>query len=171
MAVEHHCMTRVANRKHLHDSVRTTGWLVADRIARLPITLLVGVTLARSLGPEAFGRYSYALALILLLQGIASLGLRSVLVRYLAGSPGDTRTFVATAFRLRLVAGLIAWAIIAIPAWHGGASATEAGLVGILGATLVAQVGEIFDLWFQAQRRAERAVRVAFFPHVLESVA
>jgi len=37
-----------------------TSWLLAERILRMTVALLVGVYVARYLGPERFGLLSYA---------------------------------------------------------------------------------------------------------------
>ena len=41
-----------------------TSWLLGERILRIPASLLVGIYVARYLGPERFGLLSYALIFV-----------------------------------------------------------------------------------------------------------
>ena len=72
---------------------RTVGGLVA--------TILV----ARTLGPEEFGRFQFALALTLLLSFLVMLGLPKLLVRELARRPGEAVVRIDSALLITLVAG------------------------------------------------------------------
>ena len=40
------------------------SWLLGERILRIPVSLLVGIYVARYLGPEHFGLLSYALIFV-----------------------------------------------------------------------------------------------------------
>ena len=41
-----------------------TSWLLGERILRIPVPLLVGIYVARYLGPGRFGLLSYALSFV-----------------------------------------------------------------------------------------------------------
>ena len=41
-----------------------TSWLLGERILRMAVSLLVGIYVARYLGPERFGLLSYALCFV-----------------------------------------------------------------------------------------------------------
>jgi O-antigen/teichoic acid export membrane protein len=72
---------------------RTVGGLVA--------TILV----ARTLGPEEFGRFQFALALTLLLSFLVMLGLPKLLVRELARRPSEAVVRIDSALLITLAAG------------------------------------------------------------------
>ncbi|WP_416262007.1 oligosaccharide flippase family protein [Gibbsiella quercinecans] len=52
---------------------------------------IVSVWLARYLGPEKFGLFNYALAIIAIYTSVASLGMNGVVVRELIRAPEDFR--------------------------------------------------------------------------------
>lgn len=56
----------------------------AIRLASIPLSLGTSVLLARVLGPEAFGRYAFAMALVPLISLLVSGGLRQLLMREVA---------------------------------------------------------------------------------------
>jgi PST family polysaccharide transporter len=88
--------------------------LLAERVLRLGVTLLINAWLARSLGAEQFGEFSFVLALLQFFSVASALGLEAVVVREIArGSAADPTVF-GTALMLR------------------GASATAVGLLAIL---------------------------------------
>ena len=41
-----------------------TSWLLGERVLRMVVSLLVGIYVARYLGPERFGLLSYALSFL-----------------------------------------------------------------------------------------------------------
>ena len=58
-----------------------------DKGLRLVLGLVIGIWMARALGPVKFGQFNYAFAFVALFSSIASLGLDGVLVRNLVNAP------------------------------------------------------------------------------------
>jgi len=59
-------------------SSKNALWLFLDKILRLGVGLVVGVLVARYLGPELFGKWNYAIAFISLISAFATLGLDQI---------------------------------------------------------------------------------------------
>ena len=55
---------RLEGRATLQKILANTGWLFIDKIIRMGVGLLVGVWIARYLGPAQFGLYNYAVAFV-----------------------------------------------------------------------------------------------------------
>lgn len=55
-----------------------SAWLIADKVVRMGLSLIVTVWLARQFGPETFGVWNYAMAFAAFFGAFASLGLDSV---------------------------------------------------------------------------------------------
>ena len=62
---------------------KNTSWLFAEKILRMVVGLFVGVWVARYLGPDKFGLFSYAQSFVGLFTAIATLGLDGIVVREL----------------------------------------------------------------------------------------
>lgn len=60
-----------------------TSWLFGEKILRIIVGLFVGIWVARYLGPERFGLFSYAQSFVGLFSAIATLGLDGIVVREL----------------------------------------------------------------------------------------
>jgi len=91
-----------------------TAWLFAEQILRMIAGFLVGVWVARYLGPEKFGIFSYSLAFVSLFGGIAKLGLDGIVVRDLVKEPEKREVYLGTSFWLKLFGGIITLLIIII---------------------------------------------------------
>lgn len=91
-----------------------TSWLLTERIYRVGLTLLVSVLLARYLGPDLFGQFSYAISLVALLTFLHELGLESVLVKELIERPDDRARIKGTAFVLKIL-GTLTMCLVLVP--------------------------------------------------------
>lgn len=146
-------------RPEVRRTAGSAGWLLADRLLRLVGGLLVGLWVARHLGPADFGRYNFALALSLIVGSVASLGLDAILVRELVREPGREPELLGTALSMRLLGGLAAQlaAVAAAAALRSGDGLAVA-LTAIVGLGGVLQATTVVDLWFQSRVAARDAV-------------
>lgn len=135
------------------------GWILADKVLRQGLTVLIGAWVARHLGPDQYGVLAYALALLAFFQVAAALGADSLLVRDIANQPEQAGEVLGVALRLRLIAGSVAWglAVVAVAALQGW-SHPAVLLIALAGAILVFQPGDLVDLWFQSQSQSRRTV-------------
>lgn len=135
-----------------------TAWLVLDKIVKLGIGLVVGVWVARYLGPEQYGALSFAIAFAGLFGPVATLGLDGIVVRDLVREP-DPGATLGTSFALKSLAGVVmalaAIATVAIIRPHDLLART---LVGIMSAAIVFQAFDCIDFWFQAQVQSRGVV-------------
>ena len=94
---------------------RQAVWMFLARSLRLLAVLFAGVWVSRYLGPEGFGRFSYALSFVALFSAIAHLGSDDILVREFIVRPEGvgTRTILGSSIILRGCSGLT-MAIVAL---------------------------------------------------------
>ena len=97
---------RISNSVDLGKIIANSGWLFADKVVRMGMGLLVGAWVARYLGPERFGLWSFAIALVSLVSSVSGLGLNELLVRDLVAAPVDRPKLLGTAFWLKCAAGV-----------------------------------------------------------------
>ncbi|WP_234736666.1 flippase [Tellurirhabdus bombi] len=136
------------------------GWVFFDRIFRMAAGMLIGVWLARYLGPEQFGQLNYATVFPAILLPVASLGLATVLVTELITKKlASTDELLSTAFFLRLLAGLVSFLAIGVAAYlFYGDQPTLVYMILFSASTLVFQSADVIDLFFQAEVQARRSV-------------
>ena len=91
-----------------------TSWLMAEKIFRSAVLLVVGVYVVRYLGPERFGLLSYAMSFVSLFLPVAMLGLDGIVVRELVKDESRKNELLGTAFFLKLTGGFLVLAVLYI---------------------------------------------------------
>lgn len=125
------------------------------------VGLLVGVWVARYLGPEQFGLLNFALAFTGLFGAIATLGLQGIVVRDIVRDPAGARLTLGTAAMLQLVGGLVSFLLIlAAIAYLRPDDALSRTIVAILGAMMLLKASEIAVFWFESQVQSKYTVWV-----------
>jgi len=125
------------------------------------VGLLVGVWIARYLGPEQFGLLSFALALSGMFGAIATLGLQGIVVRDIVRNPESARLTLGTAAVLQLVGGLVSFLLILVViAYLRPDDALARTVVAILGAMMLFKASEIAVYWFESQVQSKYTVWV-----------
>ncbi len=143
---------RIAHRPNLVKIVDNIGWLFFDKILRMGVGLLVGVWIARYLGPEQFGLLNFATAFIGLFGAIAGLGLQGIVVRDIVRDPKSKEETLGTAAALQFVGGLIAYGLILVTIfWLRPDDVLAKTLVAILGSMMLFKASEAAMYWFESQ--------------------
>ncbi|WP_200874893.1 flippase [Desulfonatronum thiodismutans] len=152
---------RIAHRTGLLKILDNIGWLFFDKILRMGVGLLVGVWVARYLGPEQFGLLSFALAFIGLFGAVATLGLHGIVVRDIVQDQTSGNETLGTAFVLQLLGGLTAYLLVfATISYFRPDDDLTRTIVAILGFTLVLRAGETIKYWFESQVQSKFVVWV-----------
>jgi len=113
--------------------------------------LLVGIWVARYLGPAQFGVFSYAIAFAALFGSIAKLGLDSIVVRDLVREPDKRDLYLGTAFWLKLIGALAMLAAMAFAVRFTSNDATTNLYIFIIGSGTLFQSFEVVDFYFQSK--------------------
>lgn len=151
-------------RPQLRKVAGNTSWLLVDKTVRLVVGLVVGVWLARYLGPESFGIYNFVFALVALAAPIASLGVEVLVVRDLVGRPDAPARILGTAFVMRLVSSAAALLVLlAATVLLRPEDPALVVLVLLASVTLLLQAFDVIDHWFQSRIESKYVVRARGF--------
>lgn len=135
-----------------------TGWLFSLRVLRILVGLFVSVWVARYLGPDRFGSFSYAIAFITLFTPIAQLGLKELVVRDIVREPAGRAEIMGTAFFLRLGGGAIAFAGASLSILLVRDEQVVRFMTAIVAFGLLFSAFETIELWFQSKVEAKYPV-------------
>jgi len=130
---------------------RNLSWLFFDKVIRTVLLLLVGIWIARYLGPSDFGVLSYALAYTALFSVFIRLGLDQILVREIVKKEKLTNYFLGTAFVLKLVGGLLAIIFVALSLVLVSLDPLSKAVILIISAGFVFQSLDVIDYFFQSK--------------------
>lgn len=128
-----------------------TSWMMAEQMLRVIAGLFVGIWVARYLGPEQFGLFSYVLAFAAIFGGIAKLGLDGIVVRELLNHPEKRDTYLGTAFWLKIMGVFVVMAIMAAIVPFTSNDATTNLYIFIITTGLIFQSFEVVEFYFQSQ--------------------
>ena len=143
---------RLSHRPQLLKIVSNAGWLFFDQIFRLGMGLLIGVWIARYLGPEQFGLLSFASAFVGIFGAAAGLGLHGIVVRDIVRDPASKEQTLGTAAALMFIAGILTYTLIlGANFWVRSGDTLPTALIAILGSMMLFKVSEVAVYWFESQ--------------------
>jgi O-antigen/teichoic acid export membrane protein len=148
----------IESRPYLRRIITNTGWLTSGVIFRLCVSLLVGVVVARYLGPRQFGVLSYASSLVAFLGTLSYLGLGGLVIRDLLCQPDERNVILGTTFFLKVAGGVLAYCFLTLTLVFGDVDSTELRVVLLIGLTLLFRPFEVIDFWFDSQTLSRYSV-------------
>ena len=146
-------------RENIRAVVGNLLWLFFDKVLRVIISLIIGVWIARYLGPANYGIWSYALAFVAIFASLLGISLEPVLVRDLVRNNEDVSTLLGSAWLIKFIGGIatLLSAIITI-VLVGASDSTMIWLVGIVACGTIIQSFNVMTLYYQAQLRLKYVV-------------
>ncbi len=150
---------KIEQRHGLTNILNNIIWLFFDKFIRLGVGLLVGVWIARYLGPEQFGLLNYALAFVALFTAVANLGLNGIVVRDLVQDPANAETTMGTAFVLSVLGGFSAFCLSLLAISYARPDDELAKfIVVLLSLLMVFKATDVARYWFESQVQSKYVV-------------
>lgn len=162
---------KLEGRQYLQNVVGNTGWLFADKVVRMGVGLLVGIWVARYLGPSQFGLFSFALAFVALFSAFSSMGLDDIVVRNIVRDLSVKDETLGSAFILRFFGSVAAFlvAVGAIVLLRPNDNLVQC-LVMIMAAGMAFQAFDVIDLWYQSRIQSKYSVYAKLSSYLLIAV-
>lgn len=130
---------------------KNTSWLFGEKILRMIVGLFVGIWVARYLGPEQFGLFSYAQSFVGLFTAIATLGLDGIVIRELVKDASRRDELIGTAFWLKVMGAFGVLIILAIAVNFTSNDTFTNSLVFIIASATIFQSFNVIDFYFQSK--------------------
>ena len=130
---------------------KNTSWLFFEKILRMAVGLFVGVWVARYLGPERFGLFSYAQSFVGLFTVIATLGLDGIVVRELVKDESLKNKLLGTAFYLQLMGAFFVLLLLGIAIGFTSNDTYTNALIFIIASATIFQSFNVVDMYFQSK--------------------
>lgn len=148
-----------------------TSWLILERIFRIGLGFIVTAVMARYLGAEKFGILSYAISIVAILEPLMTLGLNSVLKKYILYNPEQKYILKGTMFALRLISTLaiIVTIFLVLPYYHKQDPLVNKVIL-VLSIGLLFKVFDIIDLWYESQVKSKYPTLIKSTSIVLTSI-
>ena len=152
---------KLSHRPTLARIIENISWLFLDKVLRMGFGLLVGVWVARFLGPDKFGLINFATAFTSLFGAIAILGLPGVVVRDLIRDPNSKELTLGSAGCLHFIGGVFSYCLIMIViAFLRPDDDLSRTVVAIIASMMFFKISEISVYWFESQIKSKYIVWV-----------
>jgi len=153
---------RILNRLNLSETkkkvFRNLLWAVTGKVVTLLGSLLVGIFVARYLGPEQYGLMSYVTSYVALFQVFASFGLDSIEIReeakcqgtgeYGRTPSGEANAILGTAFGLKLLFAAITMLLVIATAWLFEADTFTKWMITLYSLSMIMQTFNVIRNYF-----------------------
>ena len=146
------------------------NWLFADRIIRIVGGLVIGIWVARYLGPGDYGLLNFALSFVALFGTVGRLSIDPVVVRELARFPEREKEILGTVFRLKLWGSVAATALVLPAAWLVQPdNPLFLVLVTITAVGILFNALDVIDIFYQARTLSKYVVQARTIAFLLFS--
>jgi len=139
-------------------------------VFRMAVGLVVGIYVAKYLGPERFGLLSYSLAYAGLFSAVAGMGLDSIVVRELVKNPKQRDELLGSSAYLKLLGVGLMWLCIAIGVQFTSNDSYTNLLIGIIAFSSLFQVFNVIDFNFQALVKSKYVVMAQVLQLIVTSI-
>lgn len=147
------------NHTYFQKAFFNSGWLMFENMFRMITGLIVGILVARHLGPKDFGILSYALSIITFLGTFTYLGLSGIVVREIVNNPEEKNEILGTTFFLKLFGGIFAFLVVSCIAFFiHKPSEIECWVLIIIGLSLFVRPFRTIEYWFHSKTQAKYKV-------------
>lgn len=134
-------------------------WMLLEKLIRMIFGLFVGIWVARYLGPEQFGVFSYAVAFVGFFIPFSALGLNHLLTRDMVRDRNAEREILGTAWTMRFVSGIVVVVVSSIIVYFLRDQSTELMLfVALLSFGQSFKAFLVIDFWYQSHVRSKYVV-------------
>ena len=156
-------LTRITHFLHLSGTkeaiVQNLFWAVLGKIVTLLSGLVVGIIVARYLGPEQYGLMDYVVSYVFLFQSFAIFGLDAIEVREEARGHQLFQTIIGTAFTIKVVLGLFFMGVVIVTSLWMDADGYTTLLVAIYSFSIVLNTLGVIRNYFTAIVQNEYIVK------------
>ena len=132
--------------------VKNASWLITGRVIQMVLSFVIGLLIARYLGPSNYGIINYAAAYITFFSTFCTLGINSVIVKNIIDHPEQEGETIGTTIILRLISSLLSiFTIFGIVCVFDGKEPTTIMVVVLYSISLIFQVFDTLNYWFQSK--------------------
>ena len=150
---------------------KNASWLIGGKVIQMMISLLVGILIARYLGPTNYGVINYGTAYVAFFSSLSSLGINSIIIKNFIDHPNEEGKTIGTTFILRLISSGISCLIIFLISVIADEGEAETILVVVLcSLSLVFNVFETLNFWFQSKYLSKRVAVSTLIAYIFTSL-
>ena len=144
-----------------------TSWLLIEKIFKGVCVLLIGIWIARYLGPKDFGILSYSISVVFLFSCLSNLGLDNIVVRELVKNEEKHSVFLGTAFWLKVFGAILSITLIFLFSLLFPHDNNENILILVIALAHIFYSFKVIDFFFQSKVLSRYSVYASLFSNVI----
>lgn len=161
---------QIFNKKGFLKYFENTSFLLVEKLSRMFMGLVVGIWLAKYLGPSQFGTLNYCISFVGLFTPIAMLGLDAVVVKKIVNEKDNINKILGTSFIMKLFGAFLAFVLITLSATLFTSNTEEESLIIlIISLTLFFQSFNVIDFFYQSEVKSKYTVYSSLFSLIISS--
>lgn len=147
-------------------------WLLFDKGIKMALGLLIGIWIARYLGPEHFGKFNYGQSFIAIFAAFVNLGLDTTLVKKLVDKTYSDEAILGTGFYLRLYGAVVAYVLTITSAYFIDFKQDRLSfyIIAVLSFSFIFQSIDVIDLYLQSHLKSKVSVIIKNLSYLISSV-
>lgn len=151
---------------------KNTSWLLFEKGLRILSVIFIGAWVARYLGPDNFGVFTYSNSIVAMFMPIAMMGLNDIIIKELVknGDKNQHNQILGTSFIIKLSSGVIAFILVLISILLFQNNSQTIYLILIFSLHLIIQSFDVFDLHFQSQVKSKFAVYARLIALIISNI-
>lgn len=160
----------LGENQNIKKYIFNTSWLFSEQLIRMCVGLVVGVWVARYLGPEKFGVLNYAQSLVALFSALATLGLNNIVIRELVKKDYDKNLLLGTSFIMKLIGGSVTFIFLFIAINVISSDYYTKVVVLIVASSTIFQSFNVIDFYFQSKVESKFVVYVNILVLIISTI-
>ncbi|MFA6430417.1 MAG: flippase [Candidatus Paceibacterota bacterium] len=150
--------------------LKNTGWMFLGRFFTLGISFIVGIYIARYLGPSNYGLFNYVVSFVGLFGFLASFGVDSIISREIIKDHDKKDELIGTGFYIKVAGSILAILSIFIVSIFTTKDLFTLGLIWIFSLNFIPQAFNILETYFQSQVLSKKVVTAQIISNIISTI-
>ncbi len=155
-----HILKRILQHTGFQRYAQNTGWLFLGKIFSFFTIFIVGIYVARYLGPTDFGLLNYVISIVSIFAFLSNFGVDNILRREVVQKKYDQDVLLGTSFVIRFLGGTVAFLVVCTITFFIQEIFFTKLLIVLFSLTYIFQAFFVIDIYFQAQVLSHRVVKI-----------
>lgn len=165
---------RIINKFHIGSTqtkiITNVFWAITGKVVTLLSTLIVGIFVARYLGPDQYGLMNYVVSLVALFTVFATFGTTEIIIRELAKKNISKDVILGSAFRVRIYLSIVSYIAICVYLLLSDEARDTSILILIYAISIILSSFEVIRFYFTSIIENEYVVKSEIFRTVIGAI-
>ncbi len=146
------------------------SWMFIGKFITLAISFIIGIYIARYLGPSNYGLFSYVISFVGLFSFLSSFGVDSIVSREIIKDHSKKDELLGTAFYLKIIGSVVAIVSIFIVSLSFTKDLFTLGLIWLFSLSFIPQTFNVVEIYFQSQVLSKKVVIAQITANIISTI-